>query len=114
MTEPPGARLRVALTGLTVAIFRDEEGATRCFHRQHFRSSGGIGSFRAARPHAQRRWVPAEPGHRNGRVAGTDHLDEKGSVTSVQAIYVPADDPTDPAPATTLPTPMPPRCFNAH
>ena len=51
---------------------------------------------------AERGRLPADPRHRNGRAAGANHLDRAGSVTSIQAIYVPADDPTDPAPATTF------------
>ena len=81
MTEPPGARLRVGLTGLTVAeYFRDEEGPGRAaLHRQHFPlHAGRLGSFGAAGPHAVRRGIPAQPGHRNGRVAGAHHFHQEG------------------------------------
>ncbi len=71
MTEPPGARLRVALTGLTVAeYFRDAEGAdTLLFIDNIFRfTQARPGSLGALGPHAQRRRLPAQPGDRNGRM----------------------------------------------
>ena len=72
-------------------------------HRQHLPlHAGWFRSFDAAGPHAFRRRLPAQPRHGDGRAAGAHHLHQEGSVTSVQAIYVPADDLTDPAPATTF------------
>ncbi len=103
MNEPPGARLRVGLSGLTVAeYFRDVENAGRArLHRQHLPlHAGRLRSVRAARPHAERRRLSADAGDGDGRSAGAHHVDANGSITSVQAIYVPADDITDPAPAT--------------
>ena len=81
MTEPPGARLRVALTGLTVAeYFRDEAGRGHAaLHRQHLPlHPGGLRGLDAAGPYALRRRLPAEPGHRNGRAAGAHHLHQDG------------------------------------
>ena len=80
MTEPPGARLRVALTGLTVAeYFRDEEGAdTLLFIDNIFRfTQAGSEVSALLGPHAQRRGLPAEPGHGNGRVAGAHHFHQE-------------------------------------
>src|ERR1700678_4273124 len=105
MTEPPGARLRVALTGLTVAeYFRDEEGAdTLLFIDNIFRFTqagsevstllGRIPSAVGYQPN-----LATEMGELQERITSTN----KGSITSIQAIYVPADDYTDPAPATTF------------
>jgi F-type H+-transporting ATPase subunit beta len=71
--------------------------------RQHLPlHPGGLGGVGAPRPHPQRGGLPADAVHRDGRPPGAHHLHRKGSVTSVQAIYVPADDLTDPAPATTF------------
>jgi F-type H+-transporting ATPase subunit beta len=105
MTEPPGARLRVALTGLTVAeFFRDEEGAdTLLFIDNIFRftQAGSEGSALLGRMPSAVGYQPnlaTEMGELQERITST----KKGSVTSVQAIYVPADDLTDPAPATTF------------
>src|SRR5215813_12851774 len=105
MTEPPGARLRVALTGLTVAeFFRDEEGAdTLLFIDNIFRftQAGSEVSALLGRMPSAVGYQPnlaTEMGELQERITST----EKGSVTSVQAIYVPADDLTDPAPATTF------------
>jgi F-type H+-transporting ATPase subunit beta len=67
-----------------------------------FRFSQAGSSVGAARPHGQRGRLPADARRRNGRAAGADHLDQEGSITSFQAVYVPADDLTDPAPATTF------------
>ena len=105
MTEPPGARLRVALTGLTVAeYFRDGEGAdTLLFIDNIFRftQAGSEVSALLGRMPSAVGYQPnlaTEMGELQERITST----KKGSVTSVQAIYVPADDLTDPAPATTF------------
>jgi len=105
MTEPPGARLRVALTGLTVAeYFRDQEGAdTLLFIDNIFRftQAGSEVSTLLGRMPSAVGYQPnlaTEMGELQERITST----KKGSVTSVQAIYVPADDLTDPAPATTF------------
>jgi len=105
MTEPPGARLRVALTGLTVAeYFRDEEGAdTLLFIDNIFRftQAGSEVSTLLGRMPSAVGYQPnlaSEMGELQERITST----KKGSVTSVQAVYVPADDLTDPAPATTF------------
>ena len=105
MTEPPGARLRVALSGLTVAeYFRDEEGAdTLLFIDNIFRftQAGSEVSALLGRMPSAVGYQPnlaTEMGELQERITSTKH----GSVTSVQAIYVPADDLTDPAPATTF------------
>src|ERR1700749_3779564 len=102
MAEPPGARLRVALTGLTVAeYFRDEEGAdTLLFVDNIFRftQAGSEVSALLGRMPSAVGYQPnlaTEMGELQERITST----KKGSVTSVQAIYVPADDLTDPAPA---------------
>src|SRR5579864_8479788 len=103
MTEPPGARLRVALTALTVAeYFRDVEGAdTLLFIDNIFRftQAGSEVSALLGRMPSAVGYQPnlaTEMGELQERITST----KKGSVTSVQAIYVPADDLTDPAPAT--------------
>src|SRR6059036_553342 len=105
MTEPPGARLRVALSGLTVAeYFRDKEGAdTLLFIDNIFRftQAGSEVSALLGRMPSAVGYQPnlaTEMGELQERITST----KKGSVTSVQAIYVPADDLTDPAPATTF------------
>ena len=105
MTEPPGARLRVALTALTVAeYFRDGEGAdTLLFIDNIFRftQAGSEVSTLLGRMPSAVGYQPnlaTEMGELQERITSTN----KGSVTSVQAIYVPADDLTDPAPATTF------------
>src|SRR3954453_1627468 len=105
MTEPPGARLRVALTGLTVAeYFRDAEGAdTLLFIDNIFRftQAGSEVSALLGRMPSAGGYQPnlaTEMGELQERITST----KKGSVTSVQAIYVPADDLTDPAPANTF------------
>jgi F-type H+-transporting ATPase subunit beta len=105
MTEPPGARLRVALTALTVAeYFRDAEGAdTLLFIDNIFRftQAGAEVSTLLGRMPSAVGYQPnlaTEMGELQERITST----KKGSVTSVQAIYVPADDLTDPAPATTF------------
>ena len=105
MTEPPGARLRVALTALTVAeYFRDEEGSdTLLFIDNIFRftQAGSEVSALLGRMPSAVGYQPnlaTEMGELQERITST----KRGSVTSVQAIYVPADDLTDPAPATTF------------
>jgi F-type H+-transporting ATPase subunit beta len=105
MTEPPGARLRVALSALTVAeYFRDIEGAdTLLFIDNIFRftQAGSEVSALLGRMPSAVGYQPnlaTEMGELQERITST----KKGSVTSVQAIYVPADDLTDPAPATTF------------
>jgi F-type H+-transporting ATPase subunit beta len=105
MTEPPGARLRVALTGLTVAeYFRDEEGLdTLLFIDNIFRftQAGSEVSATLGRMPSAVGYQPnlaTEMGEMQERITST----KKGSITSIQAIYVPADDYTDPAPATTF------------
>ncbi len=105
MTEPPGARLRVALTGLTVAeYFRDEEGSdTLLFIDNIFRftQAGSEVSTLLGRMPSAVGYQPnlaSEMGELQERITST----KNGSVTSVQAVYVPADDLTDPAPATTF------------
>ena len=105
MTEPPGARLRVGLTGLTVAeYFRDVEGQdTLLFVDNVFRftQAGSEVSALLGRMPSAVGYQPnlsSEMGAMQERITST----KKGSVTSVQAVYVPADDYTDPAPATTF------------
>jgi F-type H+/Na+-transporting ATPase subunit beta len=105
MTESPGARLRVALSGLTVAeYFRDEEGKdVLLFIDNIFRFSQAgseVSALLGRMPSAvgYQPTLASEMGDLQERITST----KKGSVTSVQAIYVPADDLTDPAPATTF------------
>ena len=105
MTEPPGARLRVGLTGLTVAeYFRDEEGQDVLLFIDNifrFTQAGSEVSALLGRMPSAVGYQPnlaSEMGALQERITSTN----KGSVTSVQAIYVPADDYTDPAPATTF------------
>ncbi len=105
MTEPPGARLRVALTGLTVAeYFRDEEGQDVLLFIDNifrFTQAGSEVSALLGRMPSAVGYQPTlatEMGELQERITST----KKGSITSVQAIYVPADDYTDPAPATTF------------
>jgi F-type H+-transporting ATPase subunit beta len=102
MNEPPGARLRVALTGLTVAeYFRDEEGRDVLLFIDNifrFTQAGSEVSALLGRMPSAVGYQPnlaTEMGALQERITSTD----KGSITSVQAIYVPADDLTDPAPA---------------
>jgi F-type H+-transporting ATPase subunit beta len=102
MNEPPGARMRVALSGLTMAeYFRDEEGQdVLLFIDNIFRfvQAGSEVSALLGRMPSQVGYQPtleSEMGQLQERITST----RKGSVTSVQAIYVPADDLTDPAPA---------------
>ncbi len=105
MNEPPGARARVGLTGLTVAeYFRDEEGQDVLFFVDNifrFTQAGSEVSALLGR-------IPSAVGYQPTLATDMGALQEritstkKGSITSVQAIYVPADDLTDPAPATTF------------
>jgi len=103
MTEPPGSRLRVGLTGLTAAeYFRDEEGRDVLLFIDNifrFTQAGSEVSALLGRMPSAVGYQPTlgtEMGQLQERITST----KKGSVTSVQAIYVPADDITDPAPAT--------------
>ena len=103
MNEPPGARLRVALTGLTMAeYFRDTTGTdTLLFIDNIFRFSQAgseVSALLGRMPSAvgYQPTLGTEMGELQERIASTS----KGAITSVQAVYVPADDPTDPAPAT--------------
>ncbi|MGE3293088.1 MAG: F0F1 ATP synthase subunit beta [Geminicoccaceae bacterium] len=105
MNEPPGARSRVALTGLTVAeYFRDQEGQDVLFFVDNifrFTQAGAEVSALLGR-------IPSAVGYQPTLATDMGNLQEritstkKGSITSVQAVYVPADDLTDPAPATTF------------
>jgi F-type H+-transporting ATPase subunit beta len=103
MNEPPGARLRVALSALTMAeYFRDQTGAdTLLFIDNIFRFSQAgseVSALLGRMPSAvgYQPTLATEMGALQERIASTS----KGAITSVQAVYVPADDPTDPAPAT--------------
>jgi F-type H+/Na+-transporting ATPase subunit beta len=105
MTEPPGARLRVALSGLTVAeYFRDAENKDVLLFIDNifrFTQAGSEVSALLGRMPSAVGYQPTlltEMGELQERITST----KKGSITSVQAIYVPADDYTDPAPATTF------------
>ena len=105
MNEPPGARLRVALTGLTMAEeFRDEQGQDVLLFIDNifrFTQAGSEVSALLGRVPSQAGYQPTlatEMGALQERITST----KKGSITSVQAVYVPADDLTDPAPATTF------------
>lgn len=105
MNEPPGARARVALTGLTVAeYFRDEDGQDVLFFIDNifrFTQAGAEVSALLGR-------IPSAVGYQPTLATDMGSMQEritttkKGSITSVQAVYVPADDLTDPAPATTF------------
>jgi F-type H+-transporting ATPase subunit beta len=105
MTEPPGARARVALTGLTVAeFFRDVEGQDVLFFVDNifrFTQAGSEVSALLGR-------MPSAVGYQPTLATDLGELQEritsttKGSITAVQCVYVPADDLTDPAPATTF------------
>jgi F-type H+/Na+-transporting ATPase subunit beta len=105
MTEPPGARLRVGLSALTVAeYFRDAEGKDVLLFIDNvfrFTQAGSEVSALLGRMPSAVGYQPtllSEMGQMQERITST----QKGSITSVQAIYVPADDYTDPAPATTF------------
>ena len=105
MNEPPGARMRVALTGLTIAeYFRDVQGQDVLLFIDNifrFTQAGSEVSALLGR-------IPSAVGYQPTLATETGQLQEritstkKGSVTSIQAVYVPADDYTDPAPATTF------------
>jgi len=105
MNEPPGARARVALTGLTIAeYFRDEEGQDVLLFIDNifrFTQAGSEVSALLGRIPSAVGYQPTlstDMGSMQERITTT----KKGSITSVQAVYVPADDLTDPAPATTF------------
>jgi F-type H+-transporting ATPase subunit beta len=105
MNEPPGSRLRVALTGLTIAeYFRDEEGKDVLLFIDNifrFTQAGSEVSALLGRMPSAVGYQPnlaEEMGDLQERITST----KKGSITSMQAVYVPADDYTDPAPATTF------------
>ncbi|MYL62357.1 F0F1 ATP synthase subunit beta [Bacillus hwajinpoensis] len=105
MNEPPGARMRVALSGLTMAeYFRDEQGQDVLLFIDNiyrFTQAGSEVSALLGRMPSAVGYQPTlatEMGQLQERITSTN----KGSVTSIQAIYVPADDYTDPAPATTF------------
>jgi len=104
MTEPPGARLRVALTGLTVAeYFRDQGNDVLFFVDNIFRftQAGSEVSALLGRMPSAVGYQPnlaTEMGEMQERITST----KTGAITSIQAVYVPADDYTDPAPATTF------------
>ena len=105
MNEPPGARMRVALTGLTMAeYFRDKENQDVLLFIDNifrFTQAGSEVSALLGRVPSAVGYQPTlatEMGALQERITST----KKGSITSVQAVYVPADDPTDPAPATTF------------
>ncbi len=105
MNEPPGARMRVALSGLTMAeYFRDEEGQDVLLFIDNifrFTQAGSEVSALLGRMPSAVGYQPTlatEMGRLQERITST----KKGSVTSIQAVYVPADDYTDPAPATTF------------
>lgn len=105
MNEPPGARMRVALSGLTMAeYFRDEQGQDVLFFIDNifrFTQAGSEVSALLGRMPSAAGYQPTlatEMGQLQERITSTS----VGSVTSIQAIYVPADDYTDPAPATTF------------
>ncbi len=104
MNEPPGARLRVGLTGLTMAeYFRDEGMDVLLFIDNIFRfvqAGSEVSALLGRMPSAvgYQPTLASEMGQLQERIAST----KRGSITSVQAVYVPADDYTDPAPATTF------------
>src|SRR5687767_15941129 len=105
MNEPPGARLRVGLSGLTVAeYFRDTEGQdVLVFIDNIFRftqAGSEVSALLGRMPSAvgYQPTLATEMGELQERITSTN----KGAITSVQAVYMPADDPTDPAPANTF------------
>jgi F-type H+-transporting ATPase subunit beta len=112
MNEPPGARMRIALTGLTLAEqFRDDTGSDVLFFVDNifrFTQAGSEVSALLGR-------IPSAVGYQPTLATDRGTMQERitstksGSITSVQAVYVPADDLTDPAPATSLHTSMLPQ-----
>ncbi|QHJ70503.1 F0F1 ATP synthase subunit beta [Planococcus halotolerans] len=105
MNEPPGARMRVALSGLTMAeYFRDEQGADVLLFidniYRYTQAGSEVSALLGRMPSAvgYQPTLATEMGQLQERITSTS----KGSITSIQAIYVPADDYTDPAPATTF------------
>ncbi|AOV08826.1 F0F1 ATP synthase subunit beta [Sporosarcina ureilytica] len=105
MNEPPGARMRVALSGLTMAeYFRDEQGQDVLLFidniYRYTQAGSEVSALLGRMPSAvgYQPTLATEMGQLQERITSTN----KGSVTSIQAIYVPADDYTDPAPATTF------------
>ncbi len=104
MTEPPGARLRVALSGLTVAEhFRDQGNDVLFFVDNIFRftqAGSEVSALLGRMPSAvgYQPTLASEMGEMQERITST----KTGAITSIQAVYVPADDYTDPAPATTF------------
>jgi len=105
MNEPPGARMRVALSGLTMAeYFRDEEGQDVLLFIDNIfrftRAGSEVSALLGRMPSAvgYQPTLATEMGDLQERITST----KKGSITSIQAVYVPADDLTDPAPATTF------------
>ena len=101
MNEPPGARLRVGLSGLTMAeYFRDQGQDVLLFIDNIFRftqAGSEVSALLGRMPSAvgYQPTLSTEMGELQERITSTKH----GAITSVQAVYVPADDPTDPAPA---------------
>jgi F-type H+-transporting ATPase subunit beta len=105
MNEPPGARARVALTGVTIAeYFRDEEGKDVIFFIDNIfrfvQANSEVSALLGRMPSAvgYQPTLGTDMGELEERITTT----KKGAITSVQAVYVPADDYTDPAPATTM------------
>ena len=105
MNEPPGARARVALTGVTLAeYFRDEEGKDVIFFIDNIfrflQANSEVSALLGRMPSAvgYQPTLGTDMGELEERITTT----KKGAITSVQAVYVPADDYTDPAPATTM------------
>src|SRR5712692_6180288 len=105
MNEPPGARARVALTGVTIAeYFRDEEGKDVIFFIDNIfrfvQANSEVSALLSRMPSAvgYQPTLGTDMGELEERITPT----KKGAITSVQAVYVPADDYTDPAPATTM------------
>jgi F-type H+-transporting ATPase subunit beta len=104
MNEPPGNRLRVALTGLTMAEkFRDEAGTSCCSSTIFTATRWRVPRYQRCSAECPQRWVTSRPlaeemGVLQERITST----KTGSITSIQAVYVPADDLTDPSPATTF------------
>ncbi len=105
MNEPPGARARVALTGVTIAeYFRDEEGKDVIFFIDNIfrfvQANSEVSALLSRMPSAvgYQPTLGTDMGELEERITTT----KKGAITSVQAVYVPADDYTDPAPATTM------------